>query len=127
MANPRLGVDLAGLDLRTTLQGDLALIEDKENVRAAIIRRLDTPMGKLFSHPDYGNPLHDLLSEPINQDFEGRAVIAIQQCLSKEPRIKLEGVEVTLVPEQRQVLFNITYRILDEPGPENLVWEVALP
>lgn len=127
MANPRLGVDLAGLDLRTTLQGDLALIEDRDNVRAAIIRRLDTPLGKLFSHPDYGNPLHDLLSESIDQNFSGRAVIAIQQCLSQEPRIKLQGVEVTLAPEQRRVVFNITYSILDQPGSDNLVWEVVLP
>lgn len=127
MANRKLGVDLAGLDLRTTLQGDLALTDDRENVRAAMMRRLDTPLGGLFSHPDYGNPLHDMLSDPIDQNFAGRAVIAIRQCLNQEPRIKVKGIEITAEPEQRRVVFIISYSILDEPGSENLVWEVALP
>ncbi|HWP96402.1 MAG TPA: GPW/gp25 family protein [Syntrophomonadaceae bacterium] len=126
MANPKLGVDLAGLDLRSTLQGDLALAADRENVRSAMMRRLDTPLGGLFSHSEYGNPVHDLLSEPIDATFEGRATAGIRQCLSQEPRIEMKNVEVTVVPEQRKAVFDITYSILNEPGVDNLVWEVTL-
>lgn len=124
--NPRLGVDLAGLDLQTTLQGDFALVDDRENVRAAIFRRLDTPRGGLFTHPWYGNPLHNMLSEPIDSIFEGKAKAAIRQCLSQEPRIELTGVDIMLHPEERLAVFIISYIILGEPGPENLVWEVPL-
>lgn len=127
MANPRLGVDLAGLDLRSTLQGDLALIDDRGNVRAAIYRRLDTPQGRLIFHPWYGNSLHELLSEPLDASFSGRAIAAIRQCLSQEPRIELKDIEVAMNPEERRVIFNLTYTILDYPGTDNIVWEVDLP
>ncbi|NLI12805.1 MAG: GPW/gp25 family protein [Peptococcaceae bacterium] len=126
MSNPKLGVDLAGPDLIPTYQGDVALIEGKNNVRGAILRRLNTPLGCLFAHPWYGNPVHDILSENMNDAWAGRAIAGIRQCLDQEPRIKVESVQVTMYPEDRLAVFNITYRVLDEPGEENIVWQVSI-
>jgi len=123
MANPKLGVDLAG---RTTAQGDLNLMEDVENVRAAMTRRLDTPLGALFSHPGYGNPVHDMLSEPMDSTWEGKALAGIRSCLEQEPRITLKTVEVTIYMEMRKAAFNSTYLILGTPREDNLVWEADL-
>ncbi len=126
MANPKLGVDLAGLDLHTTYQGDLALMQDVDNVRAAIHRRLETPLGGLFSHPDYGNPLHEYLSEQMDSTWEGKAIVGIKECLKQEPRITLKKVEISINMESRKAAFSISYLVLNAPGEDNLVWEVDL-
>ncbi len=126
MTNPKLGVDLAGLDLRTTSQGDLALMEDIENVKAALQRRLETPLGGLFSHPEYGNPLHDYLSEPMDSTWEGKTLAALQECLGQEPRITLKKVDISIDMENRKAVFSISYLVLNTPGEDNLVWEVDL-
>ncbi|TEB09296.1 GPW/gp25 family protein [Pelotomaculum propionicicum] len=127
MTNPKLGVDLAGPDLSPTYQGDAALVHDTTNVRGAILRRLETPLGGLFAHPQYGNPVHDILSDVMADAWSGKAVVGIRQCLDQEPRVKVEDVNVEMYPEQRLAVFNITYRVLDEPGVENLVWQVNIP
>lgn len=127
MGNPKLGVDLAGPDLAAGYTGDVRLIEDKENVRGAILRQLNTPLGGLFAHPEYGNPVYDILSEIMDDAWAGKAVVGIRQCLAQEPRIKVESVRVDLSPEQRWAVFEILYKVLDEPGVENLVWQVNLP
>lgn len=126
MGNPKLGIDLAGPDLPTTYQGDTALLEDRANVRAAMIRRLDTPLGGLFSHPEYGNPVHDILSEPMDAAWVGKAESGLRQCLAQEPRIVVESITSDIYPEERKAVFSISYAVVDEPGSENLVWEVDL-
>lgn len=127
MPNPKLGVDLAGPDLVPTYQGDTALVEDKVNVRKAIERRLNTPLGRLFAHPEYGNPVHDLLSEPMDDAWQGKAIAGIRQCLAQEPRIKVEAVQVEIFLEDRKAVFTTSYSVVETPGVENLVWQVNLP
>lgn len=127
MANQKLGVDLAGPDLIPTYQGDASLVDDKVNVRGAIMRRLNTPLGRLFNHPEYGNPVHDILSEPMDEAWAGKAMAGIRQCLAQEPRIKVESVKVEMYPEQRTAVFLISYKVLDEPGIENIIWQVSIP
>lgn len=126
MTNPRLGVDLAGHDLRNTPQGDLALMEDIENVRYAIYRRLETPLRSLFAHPDYGNPVHDLLSEPMDQTWQGKAIAGIRECLAQEPRITVLKVVVDIDIENRKAVFSISYAVMGIPRADNLVWQVNL-
>lgn len=127
MANQKLGVDLAGPDLVPTYQGDASLVDDKVNVRGAIMRRLNTPLGRLFNHPEYGNPVYDILSEPMDEAWAGKAMAGIRQCLAQEPRIKVESVKVDMYPEQRTAVFLISYKLLDEPGIENIIWQVRIP
>lgn len=127
MANPKLGVDLAGPDLAPTYQGDLALVEDKANVKGAILRRLNTPLGGLFAHPWYGNPVFNIISEPMDESWQGKAIAGIWQCLEREPRIRVESVSIEVYPEQRIATFNIMYSLIERPGSENLVWQVNIP
>jgi len=127
MANQKLGVDLAGPDLVPTYQGDASLVDDKVNVRGAIMRRLNTPLGGLFTHPEYGNPVHDILSDTMDEAWAGKAMAGIRQCLAQEPRIKVEAVKVEMYPEQRTAVFLISYKLLDEPGIQNIIWQVNIP
>lgn len=122
----KLGVDIAGPDLAATYQGDLALANGANNVKGAIIRRLDTPLGGLFSHPSYGNPVWDLLSDVMDRSWSGRAEAAIRTCLAQEPRITVRDVQVTVYPEDRQAVFSIDYQVLDVPRADNLVWSVSV-
>jgi len=127
VANEKLGVDLAFDldDLLLTPTGDLALTEDTANVRAAVLRLLNTRPGELLAHPDIGNPVWDMLSDPITDGWLDLAKAAILTCLETEPRITVQDISAESLPEQRAVRFTITYLVLDEPGEENLVWEVS--
>lgn len=126
MANEKLGVDLAFDldDLLLTPTGDLALTEDTANVRAAVLRLLNTRPGDLLAHPDIGNPVWDMLSDPITDGWLDLAKAAILNCLEAEPRITVQNITTEPIPEQRLIRFVVSYQVLDEPGEENLVWEV---
>ena len=128
MGNAKLGVDLAfNADLLVTYQGDLKTVADRDNVIQAVRMRLDTPLGALFYDSSYGNPVLEMLSENLDSTWPGRATRAIKECLDHEPRIAAPGVQPDIIPEARKAVFNITFQILDDPRPGNLVWEVEIP
>lgn len=119
-----LGVDLAH-NGRITSNGDLAIVSGPDNVRQAVTRRLNTPRGSLFAHPTYGNPVYDMLSEPITESWIGRAISCIQECLSDEPRIILINISTQVIPESRNVCFTVSYQLVNDSEVENITWEAA--
>ncbi|GBF34151.1 hypothetical protein DCCM_3263 [Desulfocucumis palustris] len=127
MDNPKLGVDMAFKDdLVISNQGDIQLTADAANVKSAVIRRLNTPVGELLFHPGYGNPLYDILSDIMTESWKGKAITAIRQCLAQEPRISVDTVSVEIFPEDRIARFTIAYKLLDDPRSDNVVWEASL-
>jgi len=125
MDNAKLGVDLAfNDDLVTTYQGDLKTVSDRDNVVQAVRMRLDTPLDAVFYDTAYGNPAFELLSEAIDVTWPGKAARAIKECLNREPRISTPEVALQIIPEERKAVFEISFQILDDPKPGNLVWEV---
>jgi|GEM_PF-1576805 Gene 25-like lysozyme. len=115
---------LSGLEINTSK--DMGLIHSADNVRQAILMRLNCQKGNLWAHPEYGNPLLDMLSLPMTEDFVHEATRAIKECLLAESRAEL----VEIVPEieaiHRRIAFTIYYRVLNDPKPHNLVWSAKL-
>lgn len=134
--NPQLGVDLkleggggnwlAGdkSDLVVSDRGDLATVDDLDNVRQALIRRLNTTKGDLWAHPDYGNDVWALVSEPIDDNFKAQALANIKDCIAQEPRVKLLEVTAAETPVSRMVDFTIRYQILSDTRVDNLIWTI---
>lgn len=135
MGNYQLGVDIklsggswfdGGSDIIVTDRGDIDAIDDIDNVRQALFRRLNTPTGDLWAHPDYGNAAWDILGDCMDDDFLAKALDAIHDCINAEPRVKLIDVQQEVQQENRIVIYSITYSILDDTREDNLVFTIDL-
>lgn len=136
MANAALGVDIAldgslswqaaeGNDMKTTDTNDIALVDDLDVVRQALFKRLNTRKGDLWAHPDYGCGIWDILSDLMTDTWYKEAVSTIQECINDDPRAQVVSVTYSAVPQNRQVAFTITYRIISDGRQDNLVWNYA--
>ncbi|SDI48938.1 GPW/gp25 family protein [Paenibacillus naphthalenovorans] len=103
-------------DHRITNQGDYALASGGKNIDLALIRRLKTPLGSLFYDPTYGNPVYDMLGDPMNDDFVQKAQDGISRCVQGEQRVQLVRVEVYLANEDRTTRFRVVYRYRNGDG-----------
>lgn len=135
MVNEKLGVDLKITDtdnwlspesggLVVTASGDAATIDDAALVDQALRVRLNTRKGELWAHPEYGNPVYDILSELMTPDWFARAVAGLTDCINDESRANCVGVTYSAVPQERRVEFAIRYRIVDG-RQNNLIWNYA--
>ena len=130
MANERLGKDIRlsgsyfedGVGIAKTATGDLATIEDLENIRQALFTRLSTPIGDLWAHPEYGNAACDMVGDIMSQDFITRVLDAFRDCVNAEPRVKLIQIAADPYPEQRMIQFHISYQPLQDPRQDNFVY-----
>lgn len=133
--NPQMGVDIklaselnwAGgqeSDLANSDRGDFKLVDGSDNLRQALLRRLNTPLGGLWAHPEYGNGALNILSEPIDDSFKVMALDAIRNCIRAEPRAELVEISATEYAEERCLDFAIRYRELGSPRIDNLVWRL---
>lgn len=135
MVNERLGRDLRITDTDNWLNpesgglvlsdhGDADTIDDAALVDQALRLRLNTRKGELWAHPDYGNPVYDILSDLMTDEWFARAISGLTDCINDEPRASCTGVTYTAVPQERRVEFTIQYKIVD--GRQgNLIWNYA--
>lgn len=133
-ANLDLGIDIlltgnANLsatsgDLSTTSTNDIAVVDDVENVRQALIKRLNTRKGDLWAHPDYGCDIWDILSDPMTDAWLKSAVQTIADAINDDPRSQVVKVTYESVQQERYVIFTIIYEIIDG-RQDNLVWNYA--
>ena len=127
MKNEQLGVDIRlGADDEFVVSdtGDLAGVDDIENVRQALILRLNTPQGDLWAHPEYGNGAYDILSESMSDDFLARALDAIRECVNQEPRVRLIDITQEVYHEDRMIIYTLQYEILNDTRTDNLVFTI---
>ncbi|WP_285718844.1 GPW/gp25 family protein [Pelosinus sp. IPA-1] len=132
--NKALGIDIAlesnsnllaaTGDIRTTDTNDLAVIDDLEVVRQALVKRLNTRKGELWAHPEYGCDIWDILSELMTDTWYKQAVSTIRDCINDDPRSQVISVTYDSVPQDRQVTFTILYSVIDG-RKDNLVWDYA--
>lgn len=134
MINRRLGIDIkisgtdgwtdtAEGDLTVSAFDDIAMVNDIAVVDQALKKRLNTRKGELWAHPDYGNPVFDILSELMSAEWYVEAVACLVECINEEPRAECVNVTYSSTPEERRVEFTIKYRILSDNRTANLNWE----
>lgn len=119
-------MSIHGRDLSGEIhRGDMAIVEGLINLKKSIKRRIETPKGALFAHPEYGNPAWQLLSDEMSPEWAAQVVAAIRECLADEPRIKRLDINWELSPETRRARFSIEYVPIESQVTENLIWEVT--
>lgn len=121
-ANEWLAPDSGGIVLAGT--GDMATVDDLALVDQALKLRLNTRRGELWAHPDYGNPVFDILSDLMSDAWLANAVNGLTVCINDEPRAECVSVSYEATPQDRRVTFTIRYRVID--GREaSLIWNYA--
>ncbi len=136
MINKRLGIDLkitGNAGWFSTTQGDLAvndfadigIVDDVAVVDQALKQRLNTQKGELWAHPEYGNPVFDILSELMSNDWYMQAVAGLKECINDEPRAECVNISYDSTPQERRVEFTIRYKIVGDGRQGNLIWDYA--
>lgn len=136
MINKRLGIDLkitGNAGWFSTTQGDLtvndfediSIVDDVAVVDQALKQRLNTRKGELWAHPEYGNPVFDILSELMSNDWYMQAVAGLKECINDEPRAECVNISYDSTPQDRRVEFTIRYKIVGDGRQGNLIWEYA--
>lgn len=98
-----------------------------EDVRQAILIILGTDPGERMMRPDFGAGLHAFVFEPMNAATLEALRRRVQDSLIDwEPRIDVERVTVTGVPDEGKVLIDVRYRVRATNSHHNLVFPFYL-
>jgi hypothetical protein len=101
----------AGLSL--TPRGSIAMVDDRDSVRQAILLLLSTIPGERIMRPDYGCLLHRLVFSPNDETTAGLAIHYVRQALTLwEPRIDILHLDAERNEEDpEQLLISLEYRL----------------
>jgi phage baseplate assembly protein W len=109
--------------LRTDPTGRMALVRHDREVEESIRVILGTAFGERPMRPDFGCEIHDYVLGPVTPDTTGRMASAVRESLVRwEPRIEVEGVDVTVADDPTVAYIDIRYSVRDTNDPRNLVF-----
>ena len=102
---------LAGLSLSP--RGSIALVDDRDSVRQAILLLLSTIPGERVMRPDYGCLLHRLILSPNDETTAGLAIHYVRQALEHwEARIDILRLDTERNAEKPEMLtISLEYRV----------------
>ena len=134
-ANPEeyLGRDiLMGNDGRLVFSSsnDFAVVRFSDNLRQAIITRLNTAFGEYNRHPLYGSDLRTFFGESYTIETANRIKIAVRESLFQEPRIEsILSIDVALNdanPSESRINVGITVQPIMGLDVLNLIYELFI-
>jgi phage baseplate assembly protein W len=108
--------------------GDVAMADDAEDVRQAILLILETSKGERVMRPDFGCGLRRLVFQPLSTALKTLVRREVEEALvTWEPRIDLRSVTVTEDPRTRgALLIDIRYQVRATNTFYNLVYPFYL-
>lgn len=125
-----LGKDLSLIDDTSAIEGrgttdevislestgkTLSVVSGYENLVQALLVRLNTPIGTLLLHPEYGNNFSDVLGQKNTVSNINKLQVGIEQTLRKDSRVSNVKVQSTEVEgEVVKIVVIITPIGLDE-------------
>jgi len=113
-----------GFPLETDNTGSMKLVSHDREIWESINLILRTVPGERPMRPDYGCGIHDYVFATIDPDSAGRMATEVRNSLVRwEPRIRVEGVDVTVDPDIRTLAYvQVRYSIGETNDPRNLVF-----
>jgi len=116
-----------GFPLRLTVQGGLQFSQAVRNLEESIFIILGTRLGERLYRPDFGSRLHELVFAPLNEDTLLLAQIYAREAIKKwEPRVSVESVTATPIPDNASLNILVSYRIKATRTRRNLVYPFYL-
>lgn len=94
-------------------RGGIAMVDDHDSVRQAILLLLSTTPGERIMRPEYGCQLHRLVFSPNDETTAGLAIHYVRQALDRwEPRIEVLRLDAGRNPDQsEQLTISLEYRV----------------
>lgn len=109
--------------MRTDATGRVALVAHDREIEESIRLILGTAYGERPMRPDFGCEIHDHVLGPVTPDEMGLMARAVTDSLVRwEPRITVEGVDVTPAEDPAVVYIDVRYSVKDTNDPRNLVF-----
>lgn len=105
------GADPPGLGY--SAQGGIAMAEDEQAIRQALLLLLSTVPGERVMRPEYGCHIHRLLFAPNDDTTAGLAIHYVRSAIQQwEPRIDIVSLDAGRDPLRAELLtVSLTYRI----------------
>ncbi len=124
--HPDLDRGPAGLSLTST--GAIAMAEDRDAIRQAVILLLSTSRGERVMRPDYGCDLRRLAFSPIDATTAGLAIHYVREAIVRwEPRVELLAIDADAHPlEGGRLDIFVEYRIRRTQLTDRLTYSVLL-
>lgn len=94
-------------------RGGIAMVDDHNSVRQAILLLLSTTPGERIMRPEYGCQLRRLVFSPNDETTAGLAIHYVRQALDRwEPRIDVLRLDAGRNPDQpEQLNIHLEYRV----------------
>jgi len=123
MAMEFVGAGIA-FPMRIAPSGGIALVSREREIEEAIRLILGTTPGERPMRPEFGSRISEHVFSPANASTAGQLAYEVRVALERwEPRIDVEGVEVSFDEADAGVLYlDVQYRIRGSNDPRNLVF-----
>ncbi|MEL7444406.1 MAG: GPW/gp25 family protein [Pseudomonadota bacterium] len=117
-----------GFPLTVGADGRIGWSQGEQNIRESLAIILQTDLGERVALPKFGAGLPRLLFEPNNAATHARLAKDIESALAQwERRIKVENVEVSAHPKQRETaLARVTYKLVATGEIERISLDVPV-
>src|SRR5512139_567423 len=125
---PRRTVPAEAAGLRLNHTGGIAMVEERESVRQAILLLLSTMPGERVMRPEYGCDLEKLVFAPNDDTTAGLAMHYVRQAVTRwEPRVEVLRVDAVRKEEDPGGLdIVLEYQLRALVSTERLVFPVML-
>jgi len=114
-------------DLAVSPTGDLTIVRGNDCLLQDVRNRIETVPGDIYSHPDWGCRIKELLGAldtPLNRAL---AVRYLKLSILNEPRIKPDSIQITVLNfENEYKEFKIRFTTRNSTTPESLIWGFGL-
>ena len=108
--------------------GSVAMVKNEDDIRESLHILLTTRIGERILEPRYGCDLTRFLFEPIDTTLKTYMREVIRDAiLYFEPRIKLEDIQLTAVPNEGKIDIELKYLIPTVNSRFNFVFPFYLP
>jgi phage baseplate assembly protein W len=117
-----MATDFLGRDLRFPIKGKFASVQGIDTVNQDLQILILTIPGERVQRPEYGCRLYTRVWNNL-EDIAENGLVDIRDAIRNfEPRVQLLRVNASVDRDRGAVLFTITYNVIGENNPRNLVF-----
>ena len=111
-----------GQDTKLPISNKFEPVKDIDVLNQDIQILLTTIPGERVMRPDYGCALYTRIWDNIDDVARDGIDDIVQAIRTFEPRVTLLQVDSTISRDEGVVVFTVTYKVIDENTPRNLVF-----
>lgn len=138
MANQTINTYLLGKDSKINinssgyaelgiLNGDIETSNYRDNITAALNRRLFSIVDELVLHSDYGGFISSYVSEILNLSFVNLIKIMMRTEILRDPRVEeVSEIKITYSKTNRTVIFSYSVETITQQNINNIIFEIPV-